>query len=266
VVFVLRNSKYALSKSAKQISVTESQRVFESIVLEKLLKWAEASISKSINQPALPHAIIVLNATDNSIDPAQWNPEEATRKLMADIAGAIDRVPYVQDLANRWRNKQRKTIRNTQDLLACYYSSVTVVRIPTLGRWMLIYEQIGQLHSQIQRRCGESKFRKEEVRMSLTSDALDGFLQSAFDHFSKNLSTAFDFMKESVKNNPIPQDFRGNVLKLAIAVKECNNFPNREDGPRIFEHLSYLVASCIMLDYVRHDSLGKIAFDSSDLC
>lgn len=226
-------------------------------MLEKLLKWAEASINKSINQPALPHAIIVLNATDNNIDPAQWDPEEATTKLMADIAGAIDRVPYVQDLAYRWRLHRRKIIENTKDLLNCYYSSVTVVRIPTTGRWMLINEQIGKLHTQIRRRCKESKIRKEEVRMSLTSDALDGFLQSAFDHFSKNLNTPFDFMKESIKNNPIPLDFRGNVLKLAIAVKNYNNFPNREDGPRIFEHISYLVASCIMLDYVRYDTLGK---------
>jgi hypothetical protein len=73
--------------------LVEICRVFESIVLEKLFDWASASIEKPLNQPALPHAIIALNATDNSIDARQWDVQEATQRLMADIEGAISRVP-----------------------------------------------------------------------------------------------------------------------------------------------------------------------------
>jgi hypothetical protein len=47
-------------------------RVIES-VFEKLVDWAAAALEKSSNQPVLPHAIIVLNASDNSTNAELWN-------------------------------------------------------------------------------------------------------------------------------------------------------------------------------------------------
>jgi hypothetical protein len=47
-------------------------RVIES-VFEKLVDWAAAALEKSSNQPVLPHAIIVLNASDNSTNPDLWD-------------------------------------------------------------------------------------------------------------------------------------------------------------------------------------------------
>ena len=66
----------------------------------------------------------------------------------------------------------------------------------------------------------------------------------------------FDFVKEAVKNNPIPRDFGGNILKLAIAVKDNNKFVNHYDGPKIFAELSHMVASCLMLNSARQSLLG----------
>ncbi len=231
-------------------------RVFESIVLEKLLDWASASIEKSLNQPALPHVIIALNATDLKIDEKQWDTKEATRILMSDIEGAISRVPRFGEYALMWRNAGR-SIRTTKDLLECYYSSVTVVRIPTHGRYMLINEQIGKLHNEIRQSCEASYWTKKRVRMLSNDEKLQVYLQSAFDHFSQNLDIPFDFVKEAVKNNPIPRDFGGNILKLAIAVKDNNRFVNQYDGPKIFTELSHMVASCLMLNSARQSLLGK---------
>jgi hypothetical protein len=230
-------------------------RVFESIVLEKLLDWASASIEKSLNQPALPHVIIALNATDLKIDEKQWDIKEATRILMSDIEGAISRVPRFGEYALMWRNAGR-SIRTTKDLLECYYPSVTVVRIPTHGRYMLINEQIGKLHSEIRQSCEASYWTKKRVRMLSNDEKLQVYLQSAFDHFSQNLDIPFDFVKEAVKNNPIPRDFGGNILKLAIAVKDNNKFVNHYDGPKIFAELSHMVASCLMLNSARQSLLG----------
>ncbi|KAE8449132.1 hypothetical protein EG329_008516 [Mollisiaceae sp. DMI_Dod_QoI] len=239
VVFVLRNPK-----------------VFESTVLEKLLDWASASIEKSLNQPALPHVIIALNATDLKIDEKQWDVQEATRILMSDIEGAISRVPRFREYALLWRQAGR-SIRTTKDLLECYYSSVTVVRIPTHGRYMLIDEQIRKLHSEIRKCCDASYWTKKRVRMLSNDEKLQVYLQSAFDHFSQNLDVPFDFVKEAVKNNPIPRDFGGNILKLAIAVRDHNRFVNPYDGPKIFTELSHMVASCLMLNSARQSLLGS---------
>lgn len=178
---------------------------------------------------------------------------------MSDIAGAISRVPRFQEYALLWEGRG-KAIKTTKDLLECYYSSVTVVRIPTRGRYMLIDEQISKLHAEITRCCKNSYLTKRRIRMLSNGDKLQVYLQSAFDHFAQNLDAPFDFVKEAIKINPIPRDFRGNILKLAIASRDHNVFPNKDDGPKIFKELSRMVASCIMLDIVRQSLLGRQNF------
>lgn len=224
-------------------------------MLNRLVSWASASMEKSLNQPALPHAIIALNATDMSIDQNQWEVTEATKKLMSDIKDAIDRVSEFQNLAHFWRIRG-KPVNTMQDLLECYYSSITVVRIPTKGRYMLINKQVGKLHQEITTKCTTAYNTKKKVRMLSNSDDLHIYLQSAFEHFSHSLDAPFNFVEVALKNNPIPLDFRGNILKLAIAIRDHPT--HFLTGPQIFDELSEMVASCVMLDLVRHRLMGKI--------
>ncbi|MCJ1354083.1 MAG: hypothetical protein MMC33_004070 [Icmadophila ericetorum] len=235
VVFVLRNSK-----------------TIESAVLPKLIGWALTSIEKSLGQPALPHVIIALNATDLSIDPSQWDVDEATQKLLSDVQSSINTIPFLQEHVDKWRANGRR-INTTKDLLECYYSSVTVVRIPTKGRYMLIDEQVGKLHTQIVAKCAQSYYMKKRVRMLSNSDDLQLYLQLAFDHFSQNLDKPFNFIEMALKINPIPSDFSGNIVKLAVAIKDRQ--PSLRVGG-IFDRLSLMVASCIMLDIHRNRRLG----------
>ncbi|KAL9607644.1 MAG: hypothetical protein Q9167_007458 [Letrouitia subvulpina] len=65
IVFVLRNT-----------------RTFESSVLTLLLDWASTSLEFSINQPTMPHAIIVLNATYPGVEKDEWDIATATERLM----------------------------------------------------------------------------------------------------------------------------------------------------------------------------------------
>lgn len=234
IVFVLRNAK-----------------TFESTVLGLLIKWASSSFEKSVNQPTLPHAVIALNATDTKVGQQEWDPEYATELLMSNVAGAIGRDPAYSELRNYWVGRGRR-IRTMKDLLECYYSSITVVRIPGEGRYMMIDDQVKKLHQVITRRCAESFNAKRRSRMLSNSDNLNVYLQCAFDHFSQDLHTPFDFMDISFKINPIPLDFGGNILKLAVAMKA------QFDNPRkIFKELSLMVASCILLDCVRQDLKGS---------
>ncbi|CAN9312297.1 unnamed protein product [Alternaria alternata] len=235
IVFVLRNAK-----------------TFESTVLHLLIKWASSSFEKSVNQPTLPHAVIALNATETKIDQQEWNPEYATKLLMSNVAGAISRDPQYSELRDYWVGRGRR-IRTMKDLLECYYSSITVVRIPGEGRYMMIDDQVKKLHQVITHRCVESFKAKRRSRMLSNSETLNVYLQCAFDHFSQDLHTPFNFMDISFKINPIPQDFGGNILKLAVAMK--GQF---EDPRKIFKELSHMVASCILLDSVRQDLKGSI--------
>lgn len=187
------------------------------------MKWASSSMEKSLNQPTLPHAIIALNAANMEVDQREWDPEHATKALMSTVAEAINRDPSYQDLADYWISRGKR-IHTMKDLFECYYSSVTVVRIPAKGRYMKIDEQIDKLHRTVYQRSSESFKAKRRSRMLSNSEELNVYLQCAFDHFSQYDDVPFNFMDVAFKINPIPLDFGGNILKLAVAIKNCDRW------------------------------------------
>jgi hypothetical protein len=145
-----------------------------------------------------------------------------------------------------------------KDLLHRYYASVRVVRIPQKNRYMLIEKQVGKLYHEIERSCQLSHSKKQNTWMLSNSDDLGVYLPLAFDHFSRDLDTPFNFIEVAVKNSPIPSNFAGNIVKLAVAVKDYGNL---ENGPKIFEELSIMVASTIVLDCVRFKRPGKQSYN-----
>lgn len=226
-------------------------RIIENVI-ERLIEWASAALEKSTNQPVLPHVIIVLNASENAIDAAQWDADFATSWLLRSVGEALTK-PSLKEYA-RLRTGSNREIRTAEDLLLSYYCSVRVVRIPTKGRPQLINGQVGKLYQEIVQGCNQSRASKRKVRMLLGADELQPYLQDAFDHFSSNLEIPFDFVKASFLHNPIPADFGGNILTLAIRLMQV--FENRLDAVGIFKELSPMVASCIMLDSARHKTKG----------
>ena len=224
-------------------------------MLGKLLSWGAASIDKSLNQPVLPHAVIVLNATDD-VPEEEWDVTTATNMLMSDIQGAISREPALEKYLDTWR-KRGKTITNTEQLLACYYASVPVIRIPTRGHYMLMDQQINKLFELVNARCSESLLKKKQVRMLANAEKLQLYLQSAFNHFTKDLDTPFDFVKEALRHNPVPRNFQGNILTLAVLIKDYSeNESLRINAKNIFLRMAPMIASCIMFDAVRQNLLG----------
>jgi hypothetical protein len=117
-------------------------------------------------------------------------------------------------------------------------------------------EQIIRLYSSIQWGCSSARQRKAALRMLLDAEELQSYLQCAFDHYAKTLDFPFDFVEASFTSSPIPLDFGGNILKLAINLMDLDS--EEMDVQAIFQKLSYMVASCIMLDSVRHKIKGSL--------
>ncbi|PSK54732.1 hypothetical protein B9Z65_3821 [Elsinoe australis] len=234
VVFVLRNPK-----------------TFQSAVLTKLLAWGQDSLDKSINQPALPHAIVVLNATDPTVDEREWNTSFATQNLLSSVRDAIDgpeSVPQLQRLAEHWRSLG-KNIHTVEDLLLQYYSSFQVVRVPS-SRYMLMDDQVAKLQSMIETSCAKSFHAKRKARMLTDGDELSTYFQAGFRHFTTHLNVPFDFVEVSLRNNPIPSDFGGHILE--VVTRTMTRF--RKDADRLawfFERLATMLASCVLFDTVR---------------
>ena len=235
-----------------RLILDDLHRVIES-VFEKLVTWAAAALETSSNQPVLPHVVIVLNASENNIDPDLWNVPSATKRLLESLSQTVSHNATFKMYARFWRERNRN-IKTVEELLLSYYSSVRVVRIPTTGRPNLINEQVQKLYTGIHNACTSSQQNRSALRMLLDAEELQPYLQYAFDHFACSLDTPFDFVQASLTNSPIPLDFGGNILKLAINLME--SLENRIDGPTLFAELSTMVASCIMLDSARHKIRG----------
>lgn len=231
--------------------------MFQTEVLQRLIEWAYSSIDKSINQPSLPHIVIVLNATENAINEEQWDLKIATERLLEDYKDSVFQVQKLQNIVASLKTIG-KNISSTKDLLEYYYSSITVVRIPTKGRYMQIDEQIGKLHQVIQQKCSLSFAHKKSVRMLLNAERLQQYVNSAYDHFSRRLDEPFDFVKEALRHNPMPQDFRGHMLNLMLSMYHEPDSLKRNRKPKdLLWRLSRPIASWVMLAVAREGFQGK---------
>lgn len=163
---------------------------------------------------------------------------------MAHVQNAVHDIPFFMRHADHWRKKGR-VVDTTLDLIRCYYADISVVRIPARGRYMLMDSQISKLHLEIRKGCDASFATKDEAHMLSTNDELNSYLQAGFDHFAKDINQPFNFVEVAMSKNPIPRDFGDHVLGLA---SEIRALADAEDGPKLFDILSYIVASCIFLD------------------
>jgi hypothetical protein len=105
----------------------------------------------------------------------------------------------------------------------------------------------------VERGYRNARERKSNLRMLLDAEGLQSYLQDAFDHYSRSLHVPFDFVQASFLHNPIPSNFGSSILKLAIGMAKEEKSP---DARTIFNKLGNLVASYIMLDAVRYNTLG----------
>jgi hypothetical protein len=96
-------------------------------VFEQLVDWAASALEKSSNQPVLPHAVIVLNASEHEIDTELWDVEVTTRKIFNSVSSphTIYQNTKFQKYAQFWRERSRE-IETLEQLMLSYYGSVQV--------------------------------------------------------------------------------------------------------------------------------------------
>ncbi|KAH7147389.1 hypothetical protein DER46DRAFT_670987 [Fusarium sp. MPI-SDFR-AT-0072] len=253
-ILIERAQAESRTKLPSPVTSSANDRAFESTLLEQILGWGAPSIDESANQPTLPHAVIVLNTTED-LDDKELDIKVATELLMEDVRSAVRQVPQVEENARIWKQRGHN-ISSTHDLLKCYYASVIVVRVSARGRYMLMDEQIEKLFKLIQLKREASPLNKKRLRMLATAEKLQIYLQAAFDHFAQNFTVPFDFIKEALKHNPVPRDLGGNILKLALFTQENSPDQPHCNAAHVFTTMSPMLASCFHLDSARQNLLG----------
>lgn len=118
-------------------------------------------------------------------------------------------------------------------------------------------DQAGKLSDLMKDRCAASHAKKKQMRMLANTEKLQFYLQAAFDHFTRDLNTPFDFVKEMLRHSPVSRNFEGNILNLALLIKDSPSHPAlRKDAEQIFRAMGPMIASCVMLDAVRQKLPG----------
>ena len=121
---------------------------------------------------------------------------------------------------------------------------------------LLVHETVKQLYQSISNDCVASLGARSRARMVFDVEDLQTYLRDAFFVFAQSLDASFDFGKASLRIAPISADFGGNIFKLLLAITSKWNGDSGVSADQILTELSYMVASCIMLDVARHRKKG----------
>lgn len=89
------------------------------------MSWATNAIETSSNQPVLPHAIIVLNASDHDNRPDFWNSKSNTAEILKSVSRVLNTNERLRSWVDSWRERG-KNIATLGELILCYYSSIEV--------------------------------------------------------------------------------------------------------------------------------------------
>lgn len=87
-------------------------------------------MEKSSNQPSLPHAIIVFNASDPqdpglAAEESFWSIEATTKEVFTALSRLLHESDAFNKYVDMWKKKGR-VVNSFEALVNCYYSSVQV--------------------------------------------------------------------------------------------------------------------------------------------
>ncbi|KAK1832963.1 acyl transferase/acyl hydrolase/lysophospholipase [Podospora conica] len=236
------------------VLVLKNPRVIEK-VFEELISWATNAIETSSNQPILPHAIIVLNASEHDNHPHFWDSKLNTAEILESVSKVLKTNERFSSWVDSWRVRG-KEINTLRDLILCYYSSIEVIRVPNDQMPSLVHEKVKQLYDSVSKASVASLDARGRARMVLDVQDLQNYMRDAFSVFGETLEASFDFGRASLRNAPIPAGFGGNISKLLLGIVTKWKKDRKVSANQILTELSYMVASCIMLDVTRHKDKG----------
>ncbi|CUS11969.1 unnamed protein product [Tuber aestivum] len=244
-----------------------------------LLTWADNAFEKSLNQPMLPNAIIIVNGLESNDNTGSnwwdvdWVTQDQLKKLKDRISipsscepltprltgsaqihseGIISRAAIIPDfvgkLANHWRTEQKKSIMSLQDLILCYYSDFKIICIPSANDPPhIINQQYSKLRELIVQgaRCSENA--RKLAGLLMTGEDLDYYLERGFDHFCSS-KLPFNFLQAAVRAKPVPITFSDHLLRTSITLLKQQPDDN---GKCLLGKLAPIFASSILLDVIR---------------
>lgn len=207
---------------------------------------------QSYNKPNLPGAIIVFIDQDDQVDLDEYDLNASTewffgQRYLHDISKNKTLQPYIQ----YWETNGHR-IASANDLLRCYYISVSVVHLPSGQHPTPMRQQIRKLYGRISEVCLKPRMYPYWKWNAAT---LPLFVRKALTHFASKYETPFNFSDAWVDLQNVSPDFNWSIFNLARMARGHRDLSHA--GIDLWYRMSGFVASCLFLSCVRAKQAGK---------
>ncbi|KAF5629970.1 calcium-independent phospholipase a2 [Fusarium tjaetaba] len=226
--------------------VTTNGRTSDSF-LGQLIDWAQHSHDRILNQRTKPALIVILNIV---VDMDDSSSSDATEDLLR----SFQRTERFRTLQALWKEREHP-IRNTADLLLCYYSDFKVVLIPAISPRSTpadataVSKSIRQLYETI--RGSVSKIRTAKADSGTESDlaTLNTHMNRSLSVLGQDLRAALDLHDVVMNDSSIPtqlSDHMASTLRQMCILREMDRTDAIGGEERVVEEFAPYVGACIV--------------------
>ncbi|OAQ58750.1 ABC transporter domain-containing protein [Pochonia chlamydosporia 170] len=238
--------------------VTQQPNTTE-VALSQLIVWADKSLTKSVNQPALPRVVIVINGTRNHLE--EWLDEDTATK---DLLHRFRDMPIIdhglRKIAEAWSNvacQPQSGPKSVHDLIKLYFTEVRVIYVPSkeLVAPDVLQDQVLQLRRRLLFECQQIQNKKRNLWTRLNTTQLHLFFNNAFIHFTRDPDRPFDFHAVLKSVSPPPQNFSDYITHLIEAIEMANL---GESPAGTDDRLARLLASYMSFATLKNDDFSTL--------
>ncbi|KAF5570497.1 calcium-independent phospholipase a2 [Fusarium phyllophilum] len=226
--------------------VTTNGRTSDSF-LGQLIDWAQHSHDRILNQRTKPALIVILNIV---VDMDEGSSSNATEDLLR----SFQRTERFRTLQALWEEREHP-IRNTADLLLCYYSDFKVVLIPAISSKSspadatAVSKSIRQLYETI--RGSVSKISSAKADSGTESDlaTLNTHMNRSLSVLGQDLRAALDLHDIVMNDSSIPtrlSDHMASTLRQMCILREIDRTDAIGGEERVVEEFAPYVGACIV--------------------
>lgn len=168
--------------------------------------------------------------------------------LLPQLMVVTDKIPSGKGSEDEARRALLSLIaEETKIDVFAQFSALNVVSLPRQG--LTSAAQFSLLKSRVIQASNEVRCRRESCRMLFSAVHFNAFLDLACDHFSKDFSVPFNFIRASRTDNPIAEDLAEHLTNFLRLVQSPN---------ALLKYAIPMIASSLLLDSYPPDAHGKL--------
>ena len=220
--------------------------------MARLIDWAKNAHDWTTNQGTKPALIYIINR-ENMADLREWSDmASAKRRIMDKMKNSI----RFESERLEWKARLRN-IRTADQLLLCYYSSISVVFIPEFNaknpncEASEMMQQYQKLYHEIDSLSTASAKAREQAGLLFDSENLARHSITVLDELAKDPEAPLDLHKLVVVSQAHPNDFPSHVLNMLSRLSQNDENMNELV---LINRVSGYVATCVASEVMRKES------------